>query len=1346
MKRKLLLAALCVVGALGMRAQTDVTSTYITNADFSTTEGWTLSASSQYHDQGVGLIGAYAVANNKTSTTDDTHLATEYCMGFQCRWQTNFTNYTQTKSNAELPVGAYTVTFDVENTNTSTTKATYNNLFYVKVGETTYADTSTEWMNGNTGWTTHTISFSVEEATTADFMISLGYGTGSTNNFGTGATPHLYVSHLNMTYSAISRPTAIALNETSLALTVGGTSTLTATITPSDANTDTDITWKTSDATVATVADGVVTAVGPGTATITATTANNLSATCNVTVSDVAEAAAPAFYSTAIESGTDYYLYNAYTGTFLSGANAWGTQATLVTHGIPMTATLVSEGVYTLKTYAQEKVNTNKCYFNGTYIDGNSTNLYITSLGNGKYSISTADGSAFVTANVNDNIVANTAPTANSVLAQWYFISKDNMESALANATDASPVDATFYIGDPNFSRNYLASAYNHNTRTLTACETYPWTCTPSNYNLKGGANENYCAESYCAAGTISQTLSVPNGKYLVKCQGFYRQESGSAVSYLYANDDATVALHQIQKGGVNSMAQASTAFSNGEYKNTLTVYVTDGTLKVGIKCDAATNWTIWDNFELYYCGPIIGGEAEELPETAMAAGKWYYFDIDVDGMYNLTTTTLSDIVYTTDGTILVENESSVTGNFAQAENAELTAGRYYVKSASEQVFSVTPGAYAYNVGAVTLSAADGAYIQTSTYTVTFPAAATNDPDASAALAASATATVNGNSVALTAVENGFSLDLGTLTENTDYVISIPAGVYGYAEESMNEAINVTLHTPAVFDGEYVLYDAATKTFLGRGCAWGTEASTDKYGIPFNLVTDAAGVSSIEFVDWTGVYLFSTDKGNEAGMYTDNASTGWTILSAGSGNYKVKDASGDVYARVDNGGYGYYVHTVAGADNATVWTLKTKAERDDIIAAYPNQNIENVITAAGLAPTAQAYMAEHPEITDIKAAATAYVAANYNAVDCTDLIGTATFAGAAGDWTWSQVRGQDNQPAYGEGFCELWVATGSYTQTIDKANLSAGIYKVTVQGYERRKDNSASTALKDAGYNLVSTYLSANGEQVRFTDWNDVDGKPTSTADAVTAFTNGAAVNEVFVYLDGNTDLTLTVKKPNYVWDCWAIFNNFTLTRYEELETANMVVDATAKYATFCAPFEVTIPEGVTAYTVKAPAEGNVLTLEEMTATIPANKPVVLYSGAEVDKTFKGVAIDEEEPTNGILVGTYESIPAPEGSYVLQLHDGNTEPAFYRVESDATFAVTVPANRAYLTLSGVATANVRTLFFSAEGEATGIAGLEVLTSGNYDAIYTAGGAKVESLQKGLNIVVKDGKSYKIFVK
>ncbi len=210
------------------------------------------------------------------------------------------------------------------------------------------------------------------------------------------------------------------------------------------------------------------------------------------------------------------------------------------------------------------------------------------------------------------------------------------------------------------------------------------------------------------------------------------------------------------------------------------------------------------------------------------------------------------------------------------------------------------------------------------------------------------------------------------------------------------------------------------------------------------------------------------------------------------------------------------------------------------------------------------------------------------------------------------------------------------------------------------------------------------------------------------------------------------------------VVSNIELLKAQSVELA---VDATAKYGTFVAPFDVTIPEGVIAYTVEAPKEGNVLTLTQE-EKISANKPVLLYAengyGA---KPVYGYAKPENEPKNGLLTGTYEpdGAIAPTGSYVLQLHEGNTEPAFYRVEDNASFAVIVPANRAYLTLPS-AGAGVRALFFSTEGEATGIAGLEVLTSGNYDAIYTAGGAKVESLQKGLNIVVKDGKSYKIFVK
>ena len=78
-------------------------------------------------------------------------------------------------------------------------------------------------------------------------------------------------------------PEGIELDQTSVTLDVGGTVTLTATIKPADVTNKPEVTWTSSSDAVATVAAGVVTAVGPGTAVITAK-ADKFSATCNVTV------------------------------------------------------------------------------------------------------------------------------------------------------------------------------------------------------------------------------------------------------------------------------------------------------------------------------------------------------------------------------------------------------------------------------------------------------------------------------------------------------------------------------------------------------------------------------------------------------------------------------------------------------------------------------------------------------------------------------------------------------------------------------------------------------------------------------------------------------------------------------------------------------------------------------------------------------------------------------------------------------------------------------------------------------------------------------------------------------
>uniref|UniRef100_UPI0038BB600F starch-binding protein n=1 Tax=Anaerosporobacter faecicola TaxID=2718714 RepID=UPI0038BB600F len=77
--------------------------------------------------------------------------------------------------------------------------------------------------------------------------------------------------------------TSITLNQSTTTLVVGDTATLIATILPSNA-TDQSVTWTTSDSSVASVSHGVVSGIAEGTATITATTSNGLTATVAVTV------------------------------------------------------------------------------------------------------------------------------------------------------------------------------------------------------------------------------------------------------------------------------------------------------------------------------------------------------------------------------------------------------------------------------------------------------------------------------------------------------------------------------------------------------------------------------------------------------------------------------------------------------------------------------------------------------------------------------------------------------------------------------------------------------------------------------------------------------------------------------------------------------------------------------------------------------------------------------------------------------------------------------------------------------------------------------------------------------
>ena len=789
---------------------------------------------------------------------------------------------------------------------------------------------------------------------------------------------------------------------------------------------------------------------------------------------------------------------------------------------------------------------------------------------------------------------------------------------------DVGETSLTSQIGNPSFETGDLSLWTSNDMGTA------------SNMSFSKLQGHIY-AEKWHSAGekSVKQTLSgLPSGKFKLTATA---TAGGGTDVKVYAGSQET------------SVGDA------GDYNVN---FICDGSdVEIGyVGTGTASSWLCTDNFRLTYYGPAIGSEAVALPVGDMTAGKWYYFDIAIDGTYDLTLTTLADIVYTQDGTILIANESSVTTNFSGTDAIALTAGRYYVKSSSAQTLAVAAHSFSYELGTATLSATDGSETQSQIFTVTFPDASDNDPDTELELVAGSKATVNGNAVDLVATTKGFTIDLGSLTTETNYAISIPANVYGYVGHDMNSAISLTLHTPVVFDGTYYLYDETNKLFVSCGANYGSRATVDKYGIPV-IWDNSTKMLSLKNHQAVNFFFDAADHTN-CWIYTDgNSGKGndrkFEFKSNGAGKYYLQDYAKAVYITHNNSVFTVPTTTVG---SAAVWTILTKSERDAIVAAYPNANKSNVITAAGISTTAAEFET--------------YLSNNYTAVDKTSEIGTATFSDSKGDWTWTQQRGRDGQPAYSTNGCEIYEATGTFSQSI--SGLDEGIYKVTVQGFERAGGWSTCNTLGAEGYEIVTAYLGANNERTQLKSWysDKTDtNNPNWPADVATKFSENKYINEVYVYVDDSGNLELELAKPSFQGDNWLFFNNFTLTYYAPVEKVTV---GSSGFATYVPSSDLDFSAtSIEAYKVKVGEKG-VATLTKVD-NVPAGTPVLLYKegGATEDiPVMTGAATVTE---NDLVAGTGAAVATTDGDYTNMILNNVDGIGFYFANGQ-----TVAANRAYL--------------------------------------------------------------------
>ncbi|MBQ3781698.1 MAG: CotH kinase family protein [Bacteroidaceae bacterium] len=316
-----------------------------------------------------------------------------------------------------------------------------------------------------------------------------------------------------------------------------------------------------------------------------------------------------------------YYIRNRATGRFIAAGSTWGTAIVTGAHGIETTFTPVdNDGNFFLDSgYLQADGRHQWSYYasHGRYYVESGADDYtfcILANADGYYTIQTQDGTYF-----NDAAEGEIAVTQDATLqtAQWELLTRAEMTANLLSGTQT---DATFLITNAHIDQNYTKTG---------------WEGDPNyqhNYDNSTG-NGGSIIEAWNTNFNVYQTLTnIPNGRYQLTCQGFYRWNNNDwnntnanssrattnqLYAKLYANDQSTslrniasetnlpYGMKDTSTQGANlpySALQTALAFNAGYYSgNTVEVTVTDHTLTLGVKKEQhyGCDWTTFDNFEL---------------------------------------------------------------------------------------------------------------------------------------------------------------------------------------------------------------------------------------------------------------------------------------------------------------------------------------------------------------------------------------------------------------------------------------------------------------------------------------------------------------------------------------------------------------------------------------------------------------------------------------------------------------------------------------------------------------------------------------------------------------------------
>lgn len=665
---------------------------------------------------------------------------------------------------------------------------------------------------------------------------------------------------------------------------------------------------------------------------------------------------------------------------------------------------------------------------------------------------------------------------------------------------------------------------------------------------------------------TVTQTISnLPAGKYKVRAAG---QASTGTTFTMDCGGEATT-LNSIGDKGGNIDQTGATVTPNPEtcrqgwqWFESYNKLNSDGNLTIRFHSTASAqyNWANFDNVELYYYGPSVSGKATSTTSPAeVAADTWYAFDVPVAGDYTITPSA-GTIYYTQNGELF---PSEITTSITEATQLALAQGKLYVKASEAATITFAANTFTYKVGT---ASTDVDYVQKGqTITVSFGNTITTDPNAK--FEQHKPITLNGEAVEVNLADKAFTFVMPENTEtSTTYTLNIPAEAFGYKGHAMNAAQTITLHTPAIFDGTYYLYNTDNKKYLSRGGNYSTQAIVDEYGIAIVVKTDNENNTELKPFD---SYL---NLGFDGFMYTDAQGNNIRKFNASKvdGGYKFLNTTNQKYLASNNG---QVVGDAVEGDNlqgkSNIWTLESVNDHLAVVKTYEDSQAKAAATAAGIVVSNKAELENTLKVENIYP--------QHIAIKGTQGAVKEKYQGGASN-------AQVSKPL------------DIFAETVN--GLRPGLYKLSVNAFQRA---TLFNDVMNAGGARGKIYVYANDAKTQlksiaeeysdeaYTEgWNpnsQSEGKnyPNSIGAANQAFAKNMYVNDVYVYVNAdegaNTGtLKFGIQNPTRLGNddkrqAWTCYNNFTLTYYAQ--TADEIVDGVHYYYTSCDAPEFTLTDEV---------------------------------------------------------------------------------------------------------------------------------------------------------------------------